>query len=266
MSTQHAHDRGRRTTGETPPAGSRTETDRAGSSQTRSGRAGATLAVSRKPSRGHIRRPPARGLIVLGVLLVIGFGLATAYLVTRAGDRVSVLAIRDPIAKGQTIESADLVSQAVSGVPGALAVADVEVVVGKTATVDLLAGQVLSGAMVTSAATPAEGQASVGLALDPTRVPSAGLAPGDVVDVIAVPGGESADATGRSLNRPTVLARVALVFAVQGAATGAGQVLLTLVVQESEATPVAAYSTSGRVAVVEVAATATATVTAPEGD
>lgn len=260
MSTQHTDDRGRRSTGETPPTKGRTESARTEDDRTGSSRAGTTLAASRKPGRWHTRRPPARGLIVLGVLLVIAFGLATAYLVTRAGDRVSVLAVGDPVAKGQTIDRGDLVSQAVSGVPGALGVADVEVVVGKTATVDLLAGQVLTGDMVTSAATPAEGQASVGLALDPTRVPSAGLAPGDVVDVIAVPGGEAANATGRSLNKPTVLARGASVFAVQEAATGAGQVLLTLVVERSEATPVAAYSTSGRVAVVEVAATA------PEGD
>lgn len=198
-------------------------------------------------------RPRSRSLLVLAALLVVSFALATAYLVTRAGDKVSVLSVSTAISKGHVIERADLVSVAVSGIAGAVPVEATDTVVGKTTTVDLVKGQVLTQGMVTTTPTPATGQSTVGLALDPTRVPSSGLDAGDIVDVIAVPNSEAGG--GRAtLANPTVLARAATVYAVQGLATDGGKVLLTVVVDTKEAGPVAAYSTSDRVAVVEVAA------------
>jgi hypothetical protein len=200
-------------------------------------------------------RQRSRGLVVLAALLVLGFALATANLVTRAGDKVSVLSVGTPISKGHVIERADLVSVAVSGIVGAVPVAATDVIVGKTATVDLVKGQVLTEEMVTTIPTPATGQSTVGLALDPTRVPSSGLDAGDIVDVIAVPNSDTGGGGGRAtLANPTVLARAATVYAVQGFATDGGKVMLTVVVDTREAGPVAAYSTSNRVAVVEVAA------------
>lgn len=199
-------------------------------------------------------RPRSRSLLVLAALLVLGFALATAYLVTRAGDKVSVLSVGTSISKGHVIERGDLVSVAVSGIAGAVPVAATDEIVGKTATVDLVKGQVLTEEMVTTTPTPATGQSTVGLALDPTRVPSSGLDTGDIVDVIAVPNSETGGGGRATLARPTVLARAATVYAVQGLATDGGKVLLTVIVDTREAGPVAAYSTSNRVAVVEVAA------------
>lgn len=204
-----------------------------------------------KAGRG---RPRSRSLLLLAALLVLSFALATAYLVTRAGDKVSVLSAETPITKGHVIERANLVSVAVSGIAGAIPVEATNEIVGKTATVDLVRGQVLTEDMVTTAPTPATGQSTVGLALDPTRVPSSGLNPGDIVDVIAVPSSETGGGGRATLNNPTVLARAATVYAVQGLATDGGKVLLTVVVDTREGGPVAAYSTSDRVAVVEVAA------------
>ena len=204
-----------------------------------------------KAGRG---RPRSRSLLVLAALLVLGFALATAYLVTRAGDKVSVLSVGTPISKGHMIERADLISVAVSGIDGAVPVEATDDVVGKTAAVDLVKGQVLTEDMVTSTPTPATGQSTVGLALDPTRVPSSGLDTGDVVDVIAVSSSDTGGGGRAILANPTVLARAATVYAVQGLATDGGKVLLTVVVDTREAGPVAAYSTSDRVAVVEVAA------------
>ena len=204
-----------------------------------------------KAGRG---RPRSRSLLVLAALLVLGFALATAYMVTRAGDKASVLSVGTPITKGHVIERADLVSLAVSGIAGAVPVEATNDIVGKTATVDLVKGQVLTEDMVTTTPTPATGQSTVGLALDPTRVPSSGLDAGDIVDVIAVPNSETGGGARATLNNPTVLARAATVYAVQGLATDGGKVLLTVVVDTREAGPVAAYSTSDRVAVVEVAA------------
>jgi len=206
-------------------------------------------------------RPRSRSLLILAALLVLGFALATAWLVTRAGDKVSVLGVGSPISKGHEIERDNLVSSAVSGIAGAIPVERANDIVGKTATVDLVKGQVLTEAMITTTPTPATGQSTVGLALDPTRVPSSGLDPGDIVDVIAVPNSEAGESGGgsgsgraTSLDNPTVLARAATVYSVRGVATDGGKVLLTVVVDSKAAGPVAAYSTSDQVAVVEVAA------------
>ena len=53
------------------------------------------------------------------------------------------------------IERDDLISTSVSGVAGAIPVGDIETVVGQTAAVDLVAGQILTAPMFTS--TPGAG-------------------------------------------------------------------------------------------------------------
>ena len=189
----------------------------------------------------------------MAALLVLGTGLAVAAWGLNAGQKESVIAVGRPVAKGQVVDREDMVSASVSGVAGAIAVDDVEAVVGKTAAVDLLAGQILTTAMLTSDPVPAEGQATIGLALDPTRVPGAGLGAGDVVDVVAVPEAEAAKADPAGLGAPELLARASPVYAVVGESTAGGQVLVTLVVDASDAARVAAYSTQNRVAVVETA-------------
>jgi hypothetical protein len=193
------------------------------------------------------------GLVTLSALLVLGLGLGVAAWGLQVGDKASVLAIGEPVAKGQVVERGDLVSTSVSGVGGAVPVEEMDRVVGKTAGVDLVAGQILTPAMVAADPVPGPGRSVVGLALDPTRVPSAGLAPGDQVDVIAVPSGEDGQTDSAAAEAPGVLAEAAQVYAVGGEATGGGQLLLTVVVDAREAAEIAAASTQNRVAVVETA-------------
>ncbi len=216
-----------------------------------------TLLGSGKRGQDRVRgvrtRNRSRSLITLAALLVVGFGLLTAAMVARAGDKTSVLTVGTAIAKGHTVERGDLVTQSVSGVAGSIPVDDVDSVLGKTATVDLVKGQILTESMLTAAPTPGKGQAVVGLSLDPTRVPSEGLDSGDVVDVIPVPGGAEGSKVDQSaLDTPTVLTSQATVYSVKGLATDGGQVLLTLVVDQADANKVAAYSTSNQIALVEV--------------
>lgn len=207
---------------------------------------------------GQPRRSRSWGLVVLAAILVIGTGLAVAAYGLSAGKKVSVLAVGESIAKGQTIERDDLVSVSVSGVAKSIPVTDIDKVVGKTAAVDMVEKQVLTDAMLTSTPTPREGESSIGLSLDPTRVPAAGLEAGDTVSVIAVPG---ADASGTgskeaesAIDSPEVLADNVLVYAVEGETTANGAVFLTLIVPAEDAARIAAYSTAGRIAVVETAA------------
>jgi len=214
------------------------------------------LSGDRRPATG---RPAPRtrswGLVVLAALLVVGTGLGVAAWGLRVGDKESVLAVGQPIAKGQVIDRGDLVSASVAGIDAAIPVAELDSVVGKTASVDLVHGQVLTSDMFTSSPVPAAGESVIGLALDPTRVPGAGLDSGDFVDVVAVPGGDDAQADPAALDAPEVLAAAAEVYDVGGTATAGGQVLVTLVVYAKDAARIAAYSTQNRVAVVETAPT-----------
>lgn len=221
------------------------------------------LAGGRRAATGR-QKPRNRswGLVTLAALLVVGLGLGVAAWGLQVGDKTSVLAMGRPVAKGQLVERGDLVSMSVAGVGKSIPVEDLDTVVGKTAAVDLVAWQILTPAMVAAEPVPADGQSVVGLALDPTRVPSAGLTPGDQVDVIAVPAGEGAPGSDADAEAPEVLAEAAEVYAVGGEATAGGQLLLTVVVDAEDAAKIAAYSTQNRVAVVE---TAPAPETADEG-
>ena len=192
------------------------------------------------------------------LLLVIGAALAVAVVVMQAGDKVEVITIRDghALAKGEVIERDDLQSRPVSGIDGAYAAADVDQVVGKTAAVDLVPGQVLLPDMLATELVPGEGESLVGLSLDPARIPATGLQPGDIVDVIAVPepsgSGRAGAGDSSELEAPKSLSTGATVYAIDGDGTAGGQQLLTVIVKAEDAARLAAYSTSNRVAVVEI--------------
>ncbi|MFE6510277.1 SAF domain-containing protein [Nocardioides sp. NPDC057764] len=214
------------------------------------------LSGERRPGQPQkvVRGRRQNGLAIAAGLLVLVLALAGAAWGMTAGDKASVLAVGKPVAKGHTISREDLVSTAVAGPKATIPVEDVNSVVGKTAAVDLVEGQILTEAMVTSDPVPAEGESLIGLALDPARVPGSGLAAGDSVDIVAVPAAEQAQADAEALDSPTVLADAAQVYDVAGAATSGGQVLVTVVVDDSDSARIAAYSTANRVAVVETAA------------
>lgn len=193
----------------------------------------------------------------MAALLVVGFGLAGAVIYSHAGDKVSVLEVGSAVTKGHQITAGDLLAVDVSGVPGAIAAADSASVVGQTAAVDLLPDTILTRGMVTGAAVPGPGQSLVGLALDASQAPTAGLGEGDLVSVIAVPGQDSTQASRQDLDNPVVLAPSATVYSVSGSGTQGSQILVTLIVPSAGAARVAAYETAGRVAVIEVPATGT---------
>lgn len=208
------------------------------------------LAARRVDDRSLRTKSRRTGLVTVAALLVVVCGLGFALLLSQAGDKTAVLTVREPVAKGQVVQQSNLVATQVSGAADAIETADSSTVVGKIAAVDLVAGQILNRAMVTSDPIPGKGKATVGLSLDPTRVPSSGLKSGSVVNVIAVPGGDNGGAA-EELDAPQLLAEGAEVNAVDGASTEGGGVLVTLIVDSSDAARLAAYSTINRVAIVE---------------
>lgn len=220
--------------------------------QDKAGKLGGLLAGRRRPGLAGKPRQRSWGLVTLAALLVIGCGLAVAAWGLKAGQKESVLAVREPVAKGHVIERANLISTSVSGVAGAIAVERIDEVAGKSAGTDLVPGQIITEQQVASGAVPGPGFATVGLSLDAARVPGAGLETGDAVTVVAVPPSEAAVSDPSALDAPTVLSDGATVYSAGGAADGsAGSILVTLIVKDSEAERIAAYSAQRRVALVE---------------
>jgi hypothetical protein len=163
------------------------------------------------------------------------------------GDRVEVLAVTTDVAAGQMIEANDLRPVEVAGVPGAVEAAQIDSVIGKRAAAGLVEGQVLTDAALSDAAVPGDGESLVALQLPTGRVPG-GLGPGDIVNVLAVPT-DGATTTPKELQNPPVLAESARVESV--GSTPEGNQVVTVLVAAEVAEPVAAYSATGRVTIVQ---------------
>ena len=206
-------------------------------------------SATRPMSLGHdLPRVPRRyGQWAGAVLFVVMAVLLAGWFWQQKSDQRAVLVVAEPVPAGSVINAKDLGVLEVSGVNGAIPSDDSGTIIGSTATVGLVDGQVLTRDMVTSDPLPGPGERVVGLQLDATRAP-AGLAPGDVVAVIAVPP-DGDPSTPGNLDDPTVLAPSATV-ASAAAIQGAG-IRLTLVVPDSVAERVTAYMAAGRVALVQ---------------
>jgi SAF domain-containing protein len=222
----------------TTDTGSRTSTDQQ-----------SPTTMQRTQPLGHdLPRVPRRyGQWAGAVLFVVMAVLLAGWFWQQKSDRDEVLAVAHPVAAGTVIKVDDLKVVAVAGVTSTISSEDVASVVGSTAAVGLVEGQILAPDMVTSTPLPGPGERVVGLQLDATRAPS-GLLPGDGVVVLAVPpaGDPSSPA---ELDDPTVLAPKATIASaevVEGAGTR-----LALVVPEPVAERVTAYVAAGRVALVQ---------------
>lgn len=205
-------------------------------------------------SLGHdLPRVPRRyGQWVSAVLFVVMAVLLAGWFWQQKGDRQRVLVIAHPVAVGAVVTADDLKVVDVAGVSDAITAAHGDHVVGRTAAVGLVEGQILTPDMVTANPIPGPGERVVGLQLGATRAPSGvapnGLAPGDTVAVLAVPPAGD-PSTPDALDSPTVLAAKATVASadlIEGAGTR-----LTLLVPEAVAERVTAYVAAGRVALVQ---------------
>lgn len=231
--------------------GTRTAPDRAGELN------GAELNGAPIAQKPDARRPlPTRGrrpgLIAAALVLIIGFALAGALLVSRAGGTTQALVAARPIPAGQVITTADLTAIAVAGPLRAIAAADQATVVGQAAAVGIVGGQLLNRDMLTTATVPAAGQSLVGLALGPGQLPGDGLGIGDRVQaiLIAAPGDPSVAGS------PEADVRVLATGDVYGLRTdpsSGGDTLVTLVVPSASAGRVAIQGAAGHVGLIKVA-------------
>ncbi|GLW96135.1 hypothetical protein [Microtetraspora sp. NBRC 16547] len=203
-------------------------------------RPGLSGPASRKLPVPPRERKPA--LAALAVLLILGGALTTTLLVLRSGDRVSAVGIVQQVGAGQlipasAIKEVQIADTGIDYVPWRYR-NEVETTY---AAVTLLPGTLLTSTMVTKASDElGPGKAIVGLALKAGQAP-VGMTKGDVVQVIYVPAG------GKGSAQQRVLAPNARVHSV-GAPGRSGSGLVSVVVDASISPAVAAYASSGEIA------------------
>lgn len=191
------------------------------------------------------RRP---GYVLLAVALIIGLAAVGAFLYTQAGAKVPVVMVVNEVPAGHTISRADLTTVPVAGGVTAIAGANLDSVVGKTASVRLLPNMLLQRSMITDSSALPAGRSLVGVAVKPGQIPADGLAAGDTVDVVLLPPKDVAASGGTAI----VLAARVTVYSSRADPSSQGGTLVSLIVPAADGTNVAAASSAGRVALVKV--------------
>jgi hypothetical protein len=213
-----------------------------GRSRKGQGKAAASAQPAQRPTKR--RRRPA--LVGLGLAL-IGLGaLAMVYLTSTIGQTVQVLAVSTEVARGETIEATDLVAVDLPNGPTSLApvaAADLDAVVGQTATADLLPGSLLTSSSVTPQLGPESGTSTVGVSVTQNQMPGTALRAGDTIRIVDTPteGGEP------PVGEPETIE--ATVVAVHGSDMS-DRIVIDVEVPADEAAGLAARVATGRVAVV----------------
>ncbi len=197
--------------------------------------AGSTVRRSRAPE------------LTIGALIVAVFALAGTWFYASSTARDSVVAIRNPIARGTVITEDDLQIVQV-GSDDALNLVghdETKLVVGQIALTDLSVGTLLTTDQVTASAAINPGDGVVGLDLDPGEYPTLSLRPGDVVRVVEVPGGGDTEVIEVVLAEQAEIVDVAPI-GVQH------QLFVSLAVDTTQADAIARAAASDRVRLIQV--------------
>lgn len=175
--------------GEYLPPGSARSGDRgAGASRSPAKRDGLRVEP---PTAGTRRRLPE---LILGILLIAGFALAAVLLAISGRSRTDVVALGGDLQRGDIITEDDLTTAQVGtdGDVSYVPAADVDTLVGRAVLTDLTAGTLLTPAQVGDPIEVVDdGDGLVGLVVSAQELPLLIPAPGDVVNVIASPQGDT---------------------------------------------------------------------------
>jgi hypothetical protein len=117
----------------------------------------------------------------------------------RVATETAVVAAAHTVYRGETIERSDLATVTLRGgsLPHAIPATQLNSLVGKRATFDLVEGSVISSTSVADSAIPAEGRAIIGLKLAPGRAPGNLLLPASRVRLIAMPAAADSSTTDK---------------------------------------------------------------------
>ena len=154
-------------------------------------------------------------MVILGLLLVVGCGLAFGAVLTQVGRQHQVLVVAQSVSVGEVLTASDLrlatVSQGTTGI-NLIDAAQESTVIGRPATVALPAGAPLVQADLGSV-FPTPGEAVVAVLVKPGQAPPA-LAPGAHVWVVITGSAGSAAVTAPATAVATPAPVAAVVTAV----------------------------------------------------
>ncbi|MFF4344757.1 SAF domain-containing protein [Kitasatospora sp. NPDC001540] len=203
-------------------------------------------APALKPVAARRRRP---ALIGLSVALIAVGGLVGAMTLTAAGQREDVLVVAKPLAFGQVITRDDLTVASISLDPALkpVSAAQLDSVVGKHASAQLLPGTTLTKGSVTTDALVQPGQQLVGIQVKPGQLPATALVPGQKVVIVSTPGQNPAADPGASAGAPSTLpAQVVRV----GSPDSSGSLTVDVSVDANAGATVAARASTGNIAII----------------
>jgi hypothetical protein len=191
-------------------------------------------------------RRPRTSWIALGLLVLVGFGLFGAITIARVAGRSPVLALAQPIARGEQLTGSHLavVNVGTDDAVALMPAADRDQLLGLTATAGMEAGTLITRSQFAEGPTVAAGLSVLGLALDPGEYPIATLRPGDRVVVVRTP---ASTPTGSQDSGPTVLATSAEVFAIEPLSETAHTVMISIVVPQDVVPEIASAAAQDRV-------------------
>ncbi len=206
-----------------------------------------TAAAS--PPVKHFAPPPKMRrrpfLIAVSIAAVALGALTSVWAYSSTSNTHDVLAVRETVLRGDTIDAEDLVAVKIGVDPALhpLPASQLRQVVGKKAAMDMPAGGVVTQEQITSSAVPPKGQSVVGVSLTAAMLPAGTLTVGDPVRVITTPGqqGEISNDAPDTID--------AVVVGISSDAT-TGNTTVNLQVPSPAAPDLAARAAPGMVAVV----------------
>ena len=212
-----------------------------------------------RPARQHRRW----GLFALAAALACVAGLGAAYFASQGGKLESIVVVRGEIRAGTPLTTAQLGTTQIQAGSSlhTIPASQLSGLVGKYATSNLPAGSLLTPDMLQNQLVPNNGKAIVGVAFKHGQIPGRGLQPGDRVRLVttAVPGaGTNQPATpGASTDIKTWNAQVVAMESVpvatdraSAAASANDSTTYDLLVDDADATPLAAAAGAGNVAAI----------------
>lgn len=148
--------------------------------------------------------------LAIGIGAMIVFALGAVLWHLHAVDKVPALAVSSEIERGQVIGSGDLAVVYVANDDPVVHMSGGQrsQLVGKVALVDLPAGTLLTGNLVSDADELSSADGIAGLLLEPGQYPALGLAPGDRVTAVRTTGGEEPGTSSAVVARRVTISAV----------------------------------------------------------
>lgn len=195
--------------------------------------------------------------VALGALVLVVSALAALWLFTTSSERTAVLALANPIERGEALEIDDMVTVDVASDDPLVVLRPNQAgeMVGRIALTDLPAGVLVTPSQFATTSTLKAGEGIVGLDLTSGQVPSSRLTPGTTVSVILTPtstgGGTEELSSGGAADLGEVLVDTAVVVETVPSG-GQGNVYVALSMSEDDARAVSVAASLGRVRLVQV--------------